>query len=676
AVALFVDRAIHRPTDDERPEVAALVAELDHLPLAIELAAAATRASSLRALRTQCRSAVPPSDDPTRPDRHRSVTASLDVSWGLLSPWARAAAAQLSVFRSGFTVEAAEQVIDVAAWPAASWTLDVIEELVDASIVRVSEDGARMSLLQTVSRYATEHLAEPDRVAAELRHGRHFAAFGTPDALAALAGPREVEVARQLDVERDNLIVAAERAIDRGDAAVASATACAVGTRMAITGPLALAGALLDRVAALPDAEPRVHTVAGQVWLSAGELSRAEVHLDRVHATEPWAALASAEIASVRRAPPPATAPDLPALLARAHADGDRVLVCAVTLASSWRLRRQDDTAAALAGLNHALALATVVGARHLRARIAHRLGRTCAVVGRYDEGELHLRAAEVLALDVGDRLLYAQILADRAVVANRREDVADTASLVAALEAQRAVGDRRGEANALCVLGRAMSRRGELVDAERTLDQAVALARAIGMVEVELSSYGNLALVARRAGRLDEAERMLIAARDRAEASGLTRSSGLGSVNLGILYRERGRVDDARQALEASIDRFRACADDPSLGAALWQLGGLLADHGARGNEAAQARAVTLEALALYQRLGDRRFVGRCQAVLGQLDLADDDAVSARERLGAAVATALELEDGEFLAPSMAWLAEAERQAEAASAGGRREGA
>ena len=109
AVDLFLDRATGDP---DREMVAALCAELDGLPLAIELAAARTTAVPPAEILRQVRSShsVVRSRDPTLPDRQRSLERLLDWSLDLLPPAARTVLGRLSVFASGFDLDAAEAV--------------------------------------------------------------------------------------------------------------------------------------------------------------------------------------------------------------------------------------------------------------------------------------------------------------------------------------------------------------------------------------------------------------------------------------------------------------------------------------------------------------------------------------------------------------------------------------
>jgi len=57
-------------------------------------------------------------------------------SWNLLETWEQSALAQASMFEGGFTLEAAEAVIDLELFDDAPFVMDVIESLVGKSLVR------------------------------------------------------------------------------------------------------------------------------------------------------------------------------------------------------------------------------------------------------------------------------------------------------------------------------------------------------------------------------------------------------------------------------------------------------------------------------------------------------------------------------------------------------------
>jgi predicted ATPase len=114
AVALFADRA--RSADarftldgETTPAVARLVARLDGMPLAIELAAARVEALGVTGLldRIDDRFALLAGADRTAPSRQRSLAATVEWSYRLLEETERRVFRALSVFPGPFTLEAA-----------------------------------------------------------------------------------------------------------------------------------------------------------------------------------------------------------------------------------------------------------------------------------------------------------------------------------------------------------------------------------------------------------------------------------------------------------------------------------------------------------------------------------------------------------------------------------------
>ena len=110
------------------------------------------------------------------------LRAAIDESWDALRPWEQAAWAQCSVFEGGFTLEAAEEVIDLELWEHAPWVMDVVQSLVDKSLLRtwVPEPGvgraavpeARFGMYVSLQEYARERLREEDAIAGGPAVGR------------------------------------------------------------------------------------------------------------------------------------------------------------------------------------------------------------------------------------------------------------------------------------------------------------------------------------------------------------------------------------------------------------------------------------------------------------------------------------------------------------------------
>ncbi|MEO0603073.1 MAG: tRNA pseudouridine(55) synthase TruB, partial [Myxococcota bacterium] len=167
AVQLFVDRVgLKEPFDQTSSnvdQVEAIVRRLEGWPLALELAAAqvpvagldwlAEPAVDVRSLRATTRD---------RPRRQRTVHDVLDLTWELLDRCAREAWIQLSWFRGGFTLAAAEAVVETTTpMPV------VLATLRERGIVRRvgQEPQPRFGMLEPVREWARERLGPTPEVA-------------------------------------------------------------------------------------------------------------------------------------------------------------------------------------------------------------------------------------------------------------------------------------------------------------------------------------------------------------------------------------------------------------------------------------------------------------------------------------------------------------------------------
>lgn len=226
AVVLFEERATAaRPGVRLDPdEVVALVSRLDGLPLAIELAAAKVRAMSVAEIdhRLEDRFALLRGGSRDAPERHQTLFAVIDWSWALLGEEQRAALRRLSVFRDGFSLQAADAVVD--GDPLAPLT-----GLVEQSLVTVVEGraGLRYRLLETVREFGHLQLAEAGDHGPAAARLRAWAVGFARDAQERLVGPAQVEVMAAIRAEEGNLVDALRAAIcDRDPAAVAVLMAC------------------------------------------------------------------------------------------------------------------------------------------------------------------------------------------------------------------------------------------------------------------------------------------------------------------------------------------------------------------------------------------------------------------------------------------------------------------
>ena len=393
------------------------------LPLAIEPAAArACDATALCRWRMSERFKLLVSKG-GRIDRQSTLRAAFDWSWDLLPPHEKAALAQLSVFEGGFTLEAAEAVIDLTAFDDAPWTVDAVHALVDKSFVRPRGDG-RFDLLVSVQVYAAEHLETEGRYAGSGPRAMAAAQMRAIAWFAALGPIRAIE-GRCADL--DNLVTACRRAVALGDGESAAGALDGAWDALRLRGPFET-GVELDE------------SVCGMLGLN----DRAAAHAQSV--------LGNALEACGRSGPARAV---FDRALACARATGDRLCEARVMFWLGSLHCDEGRMDEARAHCVAAMQMAQELGESRLECSATNLLGNVEQVIGHTDESLLQYERALALARETGDRQLQGRILGNIANLhaALGRMDY----SLVRCAETlaiARDTGDRQLEGNTLCNLG------------------------------------------------------------------------------------------------------------------------------------------------------------------------------------------------------------------------------
>jgi predicted ATPase len=496
AAALFLARAAAAHPVDLRRDAAAVVGivrALDGIPLALELAAARLFVLSPAELlpRLDERFAVLARRGGRAAGRQATLRNAIDWSWRLLDVHEQSALAQLSIFRGGFSLAAAEAVVRLG--PEAPSVLALVESLCAKSLVRIvaetsGSDARRFDMYLSIREYAAERLGESGIAKdAATRHARFYAKLADGIVHEAPSTPAGIAEAR-LTLERDNLRAAHAHALSTAPElalALALAIEHSERSRASLADLLALLDAALERGRRRTRDERllgRVRAARGRLLLERGSLRESERELGRA-------------LALARAARDPALEEYASSLLG---------------IALIGRGRR----GAAL----RIFARARAIGERSKsdpsrRFVLAHR-GSVQHEAGLLTEAEASYREALGLGRSAGDDVFAARILARLGRVwSDMGEAERGRQTLERALETLHATNDRY-EGWCLAHLAIIARREGRLDTARVLYERACGLFSERGAIAVEAMHRGFLAAVQADLGRAADAIASLEAAR------------------------------------------------------------------------------------------------------------------------------------------------------------------
>lgn len=469
-------RAGFAPTEQDLAIVNEITRELEGVPLAIELAATRLSVMAPRALLHRIRVGTGAVGD--------ALTRALAGSWASLTEDEKAALAAVTVFRGGFTLEAAEAILDVT-----SNAVLVLMQLRDKSLVLAREgiDGEiRLDLYRGVRAYASARLDDVPsaRAAAESRHAAYFAAFA-----AARTGAGDAAT-RALFAEKDNLLAVIER-VARSGAVTARVAEPALRALLALApvllrnGPLRAFEVIVDPAIASTRGSGAEPSLFCEVLLVRGAL-----HHHRGAAGK--------------------GARDLVSALGIARTIKNTALEARALFELGHALTDAGDLPAAEDHFRRAAAMFAADRQHHAQGRAEQSLASLLATTGRAEEARAML--ARALSAHDGDPESAA-------------EDLLSLGALELAegrLAAARAATDEslsrlpaasRGAARARMQLGLVAQRSGDRTTARTALERAADTFSQLGFEALAAEAQGHLGIVARDEGRIAEARARLTSA-------------------------------------------------------------------------------------------------------------------------------------------------------------------
>jgi predicted ATPase/DNA-binding SARP family transcriptional activator/Tfp pilus assembly protein PilF len=613
AIELFLERARRArgdcvPAGDQARWIVKICQLVEGMPLAVELAAAwvaerpvpeiAREIDDNLDILTTARGDVA--------ERHRSVRATFEHSWGLLSAQERRAFARLSVLRGGFEREAGERVAEAS--------LLVLASLVHKSLLRRDACG-RYQVHQLLGQFAAEQLAcQPDRYAAVRdRHCTYYAEWlrrqGThPDesqAMEALAAMRD---------ELENVRAAWQWAVTRAKLAEIERCLAGLSRFYLLRGPFqegqALIEAAVNGVRALTGgvetAGQRARTVLARLLVEQARLLNAQDAYDEAIA----AAQAAAELA------PTTSSHDLE-----------------VAARCLWgrALELRGNYQAAQVQLEQTLERAQAASLRWLEADSLLTLGSVSLRQGDYAQARVHLTQALNIYQEIGNQRGENDAL-DRLGVLDYRQGhhAAAKVSFEKSLHIFARLGDRRGEARLLNNLGNCTAELGDYTEARSYYQQALRINREIGQRRGESNILNNLAALFWSCGDYGKAWDHYGQALHIYREIGDQQGVGLALSNLSLLSHLQGHDETALDYGQQALRIAQELGDEPTQGQTLTRLGYALAGLG----RPSEAEAAYQQALALQQALGLDHLAMETRAGWARLHLTQNDLTQAQAQV------------------------------------------
>ena len=576
AEALFRARAGELASGTDLPDLGGLVARLDGLPLAIELAAARVRVLSLGSLKSRL------SLDLLRDDQ-RSLRGAIAGSWQPLGPALRDAMSWCAVFPGAFALEDVEAVAEVVEPPV----LTRIEGLLDRSLLAWAPgpDGPRFSLLRSVRSFVLE-LAPPG--AETTARFRRRTLDRAQEAAALLHGLS----ARQAVASLQSLVGALEAVVEGGDSSERVEAILALGALAEISGPL---GPHLDRLERAL-AEPLPPAARAALVVAACDALR----VSREHQRAGTLLAGLDELIDALASEPPDS---------RAAAEAELRCAAGTNLVDRYEL------AAGIAALQEAVSGFVALDHPTGEAKALRRLATAALFQGELDVAASHLARALALARGAENLRLEALVLSSLGLTERHRvAPIQSEAFFRQALRLYGVTGDRSLEASITGFLALTLWDQCRLPEARDAFVLSAELCQQVGDPAGRAGALGALAAVLIEQGAADDALDGLT--RELSQRSLRARDRALLTAHCGVALHALGQREDAVVRYQQAVPSLEhaAARSQASTVRAFWALACTDAGEAGQLLEAAAATAPNTDEhrllVAVAREVVERGFV------------------------------------------------------------------
>jgi diguanylate cyclase (GGDEF)-like protein len=533
AVQLFLQAARLANTDfvldqSNKDEIIQICQMVDGLPLGIEMAASWTRMLSPEQIVQEMKKNLNflSTTQRDRPLRHQSLRAVFEQSWFLLSREESKSLANLSVFPSHFSREAAASVGQVS--------LLTLSRLLDKSMLQVAKNS-RYAIHEVIRRFSLEKL-ESDASAWEKIHRSfldYYAGFMTK-ASDKLYGYQQVDTLNQINLEIDNVMQAWKLCLDHG---------------------------LWDRIDQMLQSLFLFYEIRGLVQEGDRNFSQAQVLLETLEET------ISGEASSLQQL--------LGRILVRRgvfmrrqgmYEQSQNLTVSGLELLRRYEvvpeqafgllklgqlLEEFGDYEAGRIACQEGLELYQSLGDQYGAAQILHEMGVIAYQSGNYAEAEKQTQESLGIFRQVGDTWNLAMALINLGNVESELGIYQRAQEYYRqALDLFEQVGDSSGKAAALNNLGDVARELAEFDQAQVYLQQSLLLYQQLGHRYGQSVAMCNLGEVLNRLNQVSKARSILEQSLSICAETGNHTGMAYALVTLAVILTQQGELDSARQYL------------------------------------------------------------------------------------------------------------------------------
>jgi len=531
SVELFLQRARRayvgfKATTSDLPTIVRICQLLEGTPLGIEIAAGWVWTLSCEEIVHEIERGLDFLHASARdlPARHRSMHAVFDHSWKLLSEEEQQVLARLSIFRGGFSREAAENV--------ANATLSLLSSLITKSLIRRSDTG-RYDLHELIRQFTVEQLAKnlDEQTATQEQHSRYYLTYFS-QADERLRNSAQREVLQELAAEMDNFRAIWDWAVSHNEFVLIEQTARALAmyydTRGWLQEGLDILGSAVDalevayRQSSL-DRTNRValgHILAFRSVLASrlGQYDQAQAMLERSleilrPLNEPPALLEAITYLGINM-----ELTDSYAKVLELHSEGVEMAtsfgdrwggsLCLTCVIDQFGIMQEttkpEDTHLRLQA---AVAEWRAIGDARFTAFGLNLLSWNALALGYTDEAHATLEESVSLSKSIGDRWGLAFAYRGLGLSAQAQGEHAKAVEMFGkSLETLKEVGTRQDEARVLVEMSHSIFALGNDVEAERGWHKALRITTKLQSTFIALEALVGIAMLKAKQGNAEQA--------------------------------------------------------------------------------------------------------------------------------------------------------------------------